>query len=140
MLGAALVVGGAALPWGGSGRNDRSGYELARLARRLDVLDGVPAGAARLWGLAPFVLALAVVAAGARRSGVAVALALALAAGGGALVLAVHRSPLLPRWGLHVTTVGAALVVLSALVRLAGAAVGRRADHDGGAAPGSAAP
>ena len=117
-VGSLAVVVGSALPWGGSGRVDRSGFDLARLARRLDVLDGLAAGAARLWVLAPFAVAVVVVATGARRAGLAVALGTVLAIGGAALVVAVHRSPLLPRFGLHVTAAGAAIVAVGDLVWL----------------------
>lgn len=110
-----LVVLGSVLPWGRSGRVDRSGFDLVRLARRFDVLDGAAAGVARLWLVAPVALAVVVVATGARRAGVAVALGTALAVGGLILVVAVHRSPLAPRPGLHVTTAGAAVVLASAL-------------------------
>ena len=111
-----LVVGGSVLPWGRSGERDRSGFDLARLARRLDVLDGAVAGAARAWVLAPLVLAGVLVATGAGLRWLAVLLAGVLAATGSFLVLAVHRSPLTPRWGLSVTLAGVVAVVLGAVV------------------------
>ncbi|MGH9137331.1 MAG: hypothetical protein ACRD0G_09840, partial [Acidimicrobiales bacterium] len=60
-----LVVGGAVgvavaafLPWGGSGRADRTSFELVSLARRLDVLDGAAASLAPAWYAVPLVAAL----------------------------------------------------------------------------------
>lgn len=107
------MVAGSAIPWGGSGRVDRSGFELAALAGRLDLLDGPLATVARVWVLAPLVLALAVVLRPARTA-LATVLATALAAAGGTLALVVLRSPLDPRPGLAVTLAGTALVALGA--------------------------
>lgn len=118
-VGSVAVVAGSALPWGRSGRADRSGFELVRLARRLDVLDGAVAGVARLWLLAPLVLAVvlaATVLAPTRRRAVgAIALGTVLAGAGLLLVVVVHRSPLVPRFGLHVTTAGAVTVLATDL-------------------------
>jgi hypothetical protein len=114
-LGAGLVVAGSALPWGGSGRVDRSGFELAGLADRLDLVSGVAAGLARAWVLAPLVLAAVVVATAARRPAVAAGLATALAAAGTALATTVLGSPLAPRPGLAVTLLGAVVVVAGAI-------------------------
>jgi hypothetical protein len=110
-LGSGLVVGGAALPWAASGRVDRSGFALAGLSGRLDLLSGPAADLARAWVLAPLVLALVVVAAAARRPVVAAVLASILAVAGTTLAVAVLRSPLTPRPGLAVTLTGAAVVV-----------------------------
>jgi hypothetical protein len=113
-LGAALVVAGSALPWGGTGRVDRSGFELAGVAGRLDLVSGAAAALAGAWALAPLVLAVVVVAAVARRPAVAAGLAIALAAAGTALATLVLRSPLAARPGVAVTIVGAGVVVIGA--------------------------
>ena len=110
-----IVLVGATLPWGRSGEVDRSSFELVRLARRLDVLEGGAAAVARVWLAAPLVVAIVVAAGMTGRRGVAVAAGTALVGVAVALVAVTYRSPLLPRYGLHVTMVGAGALVIAGL-------------------------
>jgi len=108
-----IVLIGAALPWGRSGTADRSSFELVRLARRLDVLDGGAATAAKLWLAMPLVVAAVAVAGAAGHRRLALTLGTATAAAGVGLAAATYRSPLLPRFGLPVTMAGAGLLTLA---------------------------
>jgi hypothetical protein len=110
-----IVLVGAILPWGRSGEVDRSSFELVRLARRLDVLDGGAAAVARVWLVAPLVVAVVVAAGVTGRRALAVVTGTALVVVAVALVAATYRSPLLPRYGLHVTMVGAGALVIAGL-------------------------
>jgi hypothetical protein len=121
-----IVLIGAALPWGRSGQADRSSFELVRLARRLDVLDGGAATAAKLWLAMPLVVAVVVVAAGTGRRGLAVVVGTVLAVFAVGLVAATYRSPLLPRYGLPVTMAGAGALAIAGMVEV----LWRRASPD----------
>lgn len=110
---ALIVLLGAALPWGRSGRVDRSSFELVRLARRLDVLEGVMATVAKLWLTAPMVVAALTVAAISGQRRLALTLGAVVVAAAVALAIALHRSPLLPRYGVYVTMVGAGVLVIA---------------------------
>jgi hypothetical protein len=126
VAGSLIVLTGAFLPWGRSGSIDRSSFELVRLARRLDVLDGAAATGARLWLAAPLLVAAVVVAALAGRGTLAVGLGTLVAAAGVGLAIAVHQSPLVPRPGLHVTMGGAAVTAAGGLLRAVPLARARR--------------
>lgn len=111
--GVLIVLLGALAPWGRSGRTDRSSFELVRIARRLDVLEGALATTAKLWLLAPIAVAVVVVAAMAGWAKLAGVTGTAVAVAGVALAIAVRQSPLVARWGLAVTMAGAAVVVVA---------------------------
>jgi hypothetical protein len=115
VLGSLVVVGGGLLPWGGSGRVDRSSYEIVRIAGRNDLLPDAVAGPAKIWLLAPLLLAVVLVAAAYRRRGLVVGVGTALAVLGVALVVAVWRSPMQPRIGLAATLAGALLTGADAI-------------------------
>ena len=106
------------LPWGASGRRERSSYALVAVVDRLDILSGPWAALTRAWYLAPVVAASVWLAAAAGRSGLARALAGVLAAGGAALAVAVRRSPLVDRAGTYVTILAAAVVALGLVLTL----------------------
>lgn len=108
------------LPWGASGRAERSSYALVGIADRLGVLDGAVAGLARAWYLAPVVAAGVWTAAASGRHVLARSLAGMLAAGGVVLAVAVRRSPLLSRPGPCVTIAAAAVVGVGLLLALGG--------------------
>lgn len=116
VVGSLIVLIGAVLPWGRSGQTDRSSFELVRLARRLDVLDGALASVARLWLATPLLVAVVVVTAWAGRRAVALTLGTIVAAAGVGLAIAVQQSPLVPRPGLHVTIGGAAVTAVGGLL------------------------
>lgn len=115
VAGSLIVVLGGLLPWGGSGRVDRSSYEIVRIAGRNDLLPDGIAGPVKLWLLAPLLLAVVLVAAAYRRRGLVVGLGTALALAGVALVVSVWRSPMQPRFGLTVSLVGALLTGADAI-------------------------
>jgi hypothetical protein len=115
VVGSLVVVGGGLLPWGGSGRVDRSSFDIVRIAGRNDLLPDAVAGPVKIWLLAPLLLAIVLVAAAYRRRGLAVGVGTALAAMGVALVVAVWRSPMQPRFGLLVSLAGALLVGAGAI-------------------------
>jgi hypothetical protein len=115
VIGSLIVVGGALLPWGGSGRVDRSSFDIVRVAGRNQLLPDGLAGPARIWLLAPVALALVLVAAAYRRRALAVGVAVGLAAVGTVLVVAVWRSPMQPRFGLAVSLGGALLTAGDAM-------------------------
>lgn len=106
------------LPWGRSGRRDRSSYELVAVADRLDVVSGTAATAARLWYAAPAAAAVVWLAAVTGRRGVALAVGGVLAAAGIALAVAVRRSPLVARPGVPVTLVSAGVVGIGVVLAL----------------------
>lgn len=108
---ALIVLLGAALPWGRSGRVDRSSFELVRLARRLDVLEGATATLAKLWLTAPMAVAAVTVAALSGRRRLAFTLGTVVVVAAVALAIVVHRSPVLPRYGLYVTMGGAGVLI-----------------------------
>jgi hypothetical protein len=118
-LPALIVLVGAALPWGGSGRRDRSSFELVRVAERFDVLEGVAAATARAWLLLPLAVASIGVLGLLGRRWAAGLVGTVVGAIAVVLALAVHLSPLQPRSGLRVTLVGAALLVVAAIGAIA---------------------
>ena len=115
VIGSLIVVGGGLLPWGGSGRVDRSSFEIVRIASRNDLLPEGLAGPAKIWLLAPVALAAVLVAAAYGRRVVAVGVGTALALAGVGLAAAVWRSPMQPRVGLTVSVAGALLTVADAI-------------------------
>jgi hypothetical protein len=122
-----VVLIGAVLPWGRSGTADRSSFELVRVARRLEVLDGAAATVAVLWLALPVVTAVVAIAGASGRRGLAAALGATAAVSTVALAIAVLRSPLIARPGIAVSCVGAGLL----LVALAVGAASRRVGTDG---------
>ena len=112
------MAGTGFLPWGASGRRERSSYALVAVVDRLDILDGPWAALTRAWYLAPVVAASVWLAAAAGRPGVARALAAVLAAGGAVLAVAVRRSPLVDRAGTYATILAAAVVALGLVLTL----------------------
>ena len=115
VVGSLIVVGGGLLPWGGSGRVDRSSFEIVRVASRNDLLPDGLAGPAKVWLLAPVALAVVLVGAGYRRRRLVVGLGTVLAAVGVVLVVSVWRSPMQPRFGLSVSLAGALLAGADAI-------------------------
>jgi hypothetical protein len=120
--GTVLVVAGtiglviaAFLPWGGSGRVDRSSFAIVSAAERLDLLDGPAQSLSRGWYLVPLLGAAVWLAAATGRTRLARVLGTIVAVAGVLLSIAVHRSPLLPRVGPS-ATIGAAVVVGLGLV------------------------
>jgi hypothetical protein len=124
---ALIVLIGAALPWGRSGEEDRSSFELIQVARRLDVLEGPAATIAWTWLVLPLLVAGIAVAGthGRRRLALGVGTGVAVAAV--LLVVAVHRSPLLPRYGLHVTLAGVVVLAVAGVGAITGSGVGAAA-------------
>jgi hypothetical protein len=105
--GAALVAVAAFLPWGGSGRVDRSSYQLARLADRLGIVG------ARwqhlllvVWVLVPFIAALALLSAALARPVPVLVLVPFVAAIGIVATVVVARSPVAVRSGAWVSLAG----------------------------------
>ena len=106
-VGAAVVAVAAFLPWGGSGRVDRSSYQLARLADRLGIVG------ARwqqvllvVWVLVPFVAALAVLCAALARPVPVLVLVPLVAAIGIVATVVVARSPVAVRHGAWLALAG----------------------------------
>jgi hypothetical protein len=124
--GSLLVTVGGALPWAGSGRRDRSSYELVQFADRNDLLPGAVAGAARVWLLAPLALGVVLAALAFGRGRVALGVGVVLAAAVVLLAVAVLQSPLEPRYGIAVSLLGAVLVAAAA-IRQAGRGAGATA-------------
>lgn len=118
--GCLLVVIGALLPWGQAGQRSRSSFEIVSVAQRNGFLPDAVAGPSRLWLLAPVVAAVAIVAAAYRRSAVAVGLGALLAAAAVGLAVGVGQSPLVPRYGIKVTLLGAVLVAVDAIRQAVG--------------------
>ncbi len=117
-VGALTVVVGGALPWGGSGRRDRSSFEVVQFASRNGYLEGM-AAAGRLWLLAPMVVAVVLVATGLRWTRTAMAAGTVLALSAVGLAIALERSPLVPRFGVRITMLGVGVVILDCAVRTA---------------------
>jgi len=115
VVGSLLVAGAGFLPWGASGRAERTSYALVGVFDRLGILEGAAADLARAWYLAPLAAAGVWTAAAVGRTALARVVAAVLAGGGVALAVTVRRSPLLPRPGPYVT-IGAAIVVGAGLV------------------------
>lgn len=118
VVGTLCVAAAGFLPWGASGRRERSSYELIGVLDRLEVLDGAAAAGARAWYLAPLVAGATLLAAGLGRVALTRVLAAAVAAGGAALALATKRSPLLDRAGTSVTLVAAGVVGVGLVLAL----------------------
>lgn len=110
LAGLAVVVVGTLLPWGASGRAERSSYELVAVLTRLEVVDGWPAVLLRAWYLLPLLAAATVVAVLAGRRGPARLLGTATGVAVVGMAAALSRSPLSPRPGVCVTIVGTVLV------------------------------
>ena len=109
VVGSLIVVGGGLLPWGGSGRVDRSSFDIVRVAGRNELLPDGLAGPAKIWLLAPVAVAVVAVAAAYGRRALAIGVGTALAAVGVVLAASVWRSPMQPRFGLGVSLAGALL-------------------------------
>jgi hypothetical protein len=127
---ALIVLLGSALPWGGSGREDRSSFELVQVADRLDVLEGAAAVVARAWLLLPFAVAVIAIAGVTGRRRLAAVLGTVVAVLAVGLALAVLRSPLLARVGVPVTMVGAALLALAGVGAIAGVGTAAPGPHE----------
>lgn len=112
VVGSLLVAGCGFLPWGASGRRERSSYALLAVVDRLDILDGPAAPLARLWYLAPVAAAVVWLAVALGRPAVARVVAAVLAGGGTVLAVVVRRSVLVDRVGTCATIVASGLVVL----------------------------
>lgn len=110
LAGLAVVVVGTFLPWGASGRAERSSYELVAVLARLEVLDGWVADLATTWYFLPLVAGatLAALLAGRRRLARILGTATGVAVVG--MAVAVTRSPLSPRPGMCVTIIGTVLL------------------------------
>lgn len=119
VVGALIVVVGGFLPWGASGRAERNSYALVGVADRLEVVDGVAAGVARLWYLSPLVAAAVWLAASLGRHRTAALLAGVLGAGGLALAVAVRASPVLDRPGVYVTICGVGVIAVGLVLAVA---------------------
>lgn len=119
VVGSLLVAGFGFLPWGASGRAERSSYALVSVADRLEVLDGWGAVLVKAWYLAPALAAVVWLATALGRTAVARAVAATLALGGVALAIVVRRSPVLDRPGPCATIVAACVVGLGLLAPLA---------------------
>lgn len=116
--GGALSLVGSFLPWMRTGERSRSSYELADVARRLNILSGgFERGVVRVWPFVPMVTVLAVLALvfwfGALSRVVAVVVALFVLG----VALLVTNAPVDSLGGTQVTAVGAALVMVAALWR-----------------------
>lgn len=110
LSGLAVVVIGTLLPWGASGRAERSSYELVAVVTRLNVLNGPVAALAPLWYFVPLVAAGALVAELGGRPSLARGLGAVMGAAAVGLAGAVLRSPLSLRSGVCVTMVGTVLL------------------------------
>ena len=106
------MAGAGFLPWGASGRRERSSYALVAVVGRLDILGDPWAALTKAWYLAPLAAAAVWLAAALGRPAVARALAAVLAVGATALAVAVRRSPLVDRVGTCATILAAGVVGL----------------------------
>jgi hypothetical protein len=112
--GASVVAAAAFLPWGGSGRVDRSSYQLARLADRLEIVGSRWQEVLLVvWVLVPLAAALALLCAALSRPAPVLVLVPVVAAIGIVAAVVVSRSPVAVR-------VGAWLAVAGSGVGLAG--------------------
>ena len=105
--GAAVVAVSAFLPWGGSGRVDRSSYQLARLADRLGIVG--PRWQHVLlvvWVLVPLIAALALLSAALARPVPVLVLVPFVAAIGIVATVVVARSPVAVRQGVWLALAG----------------------------------
>lgn len=113
--GGALSLVGSFLPWMRTGERSRSSYELADVARRLNILSGsFERGIVRVWPFVPMVTVLAVAALvlwfGFLSRAVAVVVALFVLG----VALLVTNAPVDSLGGTQVTAVGAVLVIMAA--------------------------
>lgn len=114
-IGSLVVVTGGFLPWGGLGDVDRSSFELVRVAGRNELLPDGVAGPAKAWLLAPLAVAVVLVAVAYDRRRLAVAAGTVLAVAAVVLALAVWGSPMVPRYGVLVSLLGALTVAADAI-------------------------
>lgn len=117
-LGAVVVAGASFLPWGGSGRAERTSFELVGVAERLDVLSSTASDLAQLWYLLPLVGALCGLAAVTGRWVGALIAGIVVAVAGAAMAVAVIDSPVRPLGGPYVTLGGSLLVCLGVVLLL----------------------
>ncbi|MEJ7846052.1 MAG: hypothetical protein WKF93_10435 [Acidimicrobiales bacterium] len=110
VAGVAVAVVGTFLPWGASGRAERSSYELVAVLSRLEVVDGWRADLATAWYFLPLLAAAALVAVLAGRRPLARILGTAMGVAVVGMAVAVTRSPLSPRPGMCVTIIGTVLL------------------------------
>ncbi|MBA2497578.1 MAG: hypothetical protein H0V33_10895 [Acidimicrobiia bacterium] len=110
LAGLTVVVVGTFLPWGASGRAERSSYELVAVLSRLEVVDGWLADLATAWYFLPLLAAAALVAVLTGRRQLARILGTATGVAVVGMSAAVTRSPLSPRPGMCVTIIGTMLV------------------------------
>jgi hypothetical protein len=107
--GAALVAVAAFLPWGGSGRVDRSSYQLARVADRLGIVGARWQHVLLVaWVLVPLVAALALLSAALARPVPVLVLVPFVAAIGIVATVVVARSPVAVRHGAWLALAGCA--------------------------------
>ncbi len=110
LAGLAVTVVGSFLPWGASGRAERSSYELVAVLSRLEVVDGWLADLATAWYFLPLLAAGAFVAVLSGRRGLARLLGTTTGVAVVGMAMAVNRSPLTHRPGVCVTIVGTVLL------------------------------
>jgi len=118
VTGSVGVAAAGFLPWGASGRAERSSYALVGVVDRLEVLDGAEATLIRIWYLAPIAAATVWLAAALGRRGVAAGVAAPLALTGVVFAEAVRRSPLLGRPGPYATMAAAAVALAGVALTL----------------------
>jgi len=118
VLGTLFVTFAGFLPWGASGRRERTSFELIAVLDRLEVLDGAGAAAAKAWYLAPFLAGATLVAAALGRRALAHVLAAVVAGGGATLAVLTRRSALLDRFGTSVTLIAAGVVGVGLVLAL----------------------
>jgi hypothetical protein len=105
--GAAVVAVAAFLPWGGSGRVDRSSYQLARVADRLGIVGARWQHVLLVaWVLVPLVAALALLSAALARPVPVLVLVPFVAAIGIVATVIVARSPVAVRHGAWLALAG----------------------------------
>lgn len=110
LVGLAVVVVGTFLPWGASGRAERSSYELVAVLSRLEVLDGWLAAPATAWYFLPLLAAAGLVAVLTGRQPLARILGTVTGVAVVGMAVALTRSPLSPRPGVCVTIIGTVLM------------------------------
>jgi hypothetical protein len=125
--GGAVVALAAFLPWGGSGRVDRSSYQLARVADRLGIVGAQWQQALLVvWILVPFAAALALLCAVLGRPVPVLVLVSLIAGTGIAATVVLLRSPVAVRLGAWLALVGCACGLLGCAWLAAGLAGRRR--------------
>lgn len=110
-VGLAVAAAGAAFgPWVRTGRVTRSGFELARSAERLDVVDGTLAPLLlAIWFCVPLLAAVSFTAAAFRHRRMASVSAAVAALFVLKVAVVVMRSPLETEWGVNLGVVAGAL-------------------------------